>query len=117
MKSNYERLAGLLEESAKALRDADMALSMVRGNSELEDFSTLRKELSIRAIHCLESAEIKSLLELSRHSADELVCIRNFGAYTLRECQEALERHGLKLKDNNESDTDAFCRKIYRKLT
>jgi DNA-directed RNA polymerase alpha subunit len=59
-----------------------------------------RLGLSKRVRHRLGRNQIKNVGDLLRHSADELLCLRNFGFITLCDIREALEKHGLKLKED-----------------
>jgi DNA-directed RNA polymerase subunit alpha len=53
--------------------------------------------LSVRAMNCLETENIHTVRDLVRHSADELLEVRNFGETTLTEVTEKLAELGLHL--------------------
>ncbi len=57
-------------------------------------------ELSVRAQNCLESSEIKTILDLVNLSEEEALKIKNFGRKTLKEVKEVLSNFGLKLGMN-----------------
>lgn len=52
-------------------------------------------ELSVRASNCLEMAKIRTIGDLARNSADELLRLRSFGRTSLAEVKERLRSHGL----------------------
>jgi DNA-directed RNA polymerase alpha subunit len=52
---------------------------------------------SLRAGHCLEELGIKTLGELSRHTASQLLNHRDFGETTLEEVEHVLKSAGLQL--------------------
>jgi DNA-directed RNA polymerase subunit alpha len=62
---------------------------LARGVNELE--------LSVRAVNCLETADIKTIGDLVRKSDAEMLKYRNFGRKSLNEIKEVLERMGLSL--------------------
>lgn len=51
--------------------------------------------LSIRALNCLESADIKTLRELVRFTEMDLLKFRNFGKKSISELSEFIKDHGL----------------------
>jgi Bacterial RNA polymerase, alpha chain C terminal domain len=55
--------------------------------------------LSVRAARCLESQGIKTLAELCRWTADELLEVRNFGSTTLCEVEDKLAARGFRLHE------------------
>ena len=54
-------------------------------------------DLSVRALNCLESAEISTVGELVKRTEPELLKMRNFGKTTLSEIKIKLEAFGLSL--------------------
>ncbi len=76
-------------------------VSQVEGEVPLWDkIESLKKpveelSLSVRAMNCLESAEIKYVYELVQKDEKELRSIKNFGNKTLNEIKEKLEELGL----------------------
>ncbi len=54
-------------------------------------------KLSVRAMNCLESADITSVRDLVQRSEDELLEVRNFGETTLNEVHERLKDLGMHL--------------------
>ncbi len=65
--------------------DAKLAMSL----SELN--------LSVRAMNCLESENIRTVRDLVQCTEDQLLEVRNFGETTLNEVKEKLSDHGLRL--------------------
>lgn len=57
-------------------------------------------ELSVRAQNCLDSAEIRTVLELVNLTDEEALKIKNFGRKTLKEVKEVLVGLGLRLGMN-----------------
>ncbi len=51
--------------------------------------------LSVRASNCLEVAKIRTIGDLARNSADELLRLRSFGRTSLAEVETLLRSHGL----------------------
>lgn len=58
-------------------------------------------ELSVRAEHCLQRANIKTVGQLCGMTEFELSQIRNLGAKSVREIKEKLKVIGGKLHDSN----------------
>lgn len=56
-------------------------------------------EFSVRSRNCLKRTEIKTLGDLARMSAAELLEIKNFGMKSLNEVKEKLDQYGLGLRD------------------
>lgn len=54
-------------------------------------------DLSVRALHCLEGQEIKTVRDLVRYTPAELLDVRNFGRTSLAEVKSKLEELGLSL--------------------
>jgi DNA-directed RNA polymerase subunit alpha len=54
-------------------------------------------DLSVRALNCLEMAEIKTVRELVAHAEDDLLGVRNFGKTTLLEIKTKLRDHSMLL--------------------
>jgi DNA-directed RNA polymerase subunit alpha len=70
------------------------------GDAVLEaklNMSLAELSLSVRAMNCLETENINTVRDLVRHSADELLEVRNFGDTTLTEVTEKLGELGLHL--------------------
>ena len=99
-----------LEEAARILRDhlqpflgtqvvpQDVKLS----EEETKLFKLLSRDidsldLSVRAMNCLNSANIKLLYELCTKTEAKLLKCRNFGHKTLEEIKEKIENLGLEL--------------------
>lgn len=55
-------------------------------------------DLSTRAEHCLLRANINTVEELCNHTKEDLLRLRAFGPYSLKEVQDALEKMGRQLK-------------------
>ena len=69
-------------------------------NEELQrklDMSVNGLDLSVRALNCLEAAEVKTVRELVSHAEGDLLGVRNFGKTTLLEIKTKLRDHGLLL--------------------
>jgi hypothetical protein len=62
-------------------------------------------ELSARVYNCFIAEAIFSMQTLLSHSEQDLIRIPNFGLKSKREVVEALEKKGLKLRDNNSSSS------------
>ncbi|MCK4298747.1 MAG: DNA-directed RNA polymerase subunit alpha, partial [Planctomycetes bacterium] len=54
-------------------------------------------DLSVRALHCLEGQEIKTVRDLVRYTPAALLQVRNFGRTSLTEVKSKLEELGLSL--------------------
>jgi DNA-directed RNA polymerase subunit alpha len=54
-------------------------------------------ELSVRAVNCLNTAQIRVLGELVEKSEGEMLKYRNFGKKSLQEIKAKLADHGLAL--------------------
>ncbi len=52
-------------------------------------------ELSVRSLHCLQTAEIHTVGELIRRNDEELIKTKNFGKKSLQEIKEKLEKMNL----------------------
>jgi len=63
--------------------------------SKLLDTSIWDFDLSMRALNCLNCAEIKTLRDLVKYHRADLLKFRNFGKKSLTEIDEFLEHHGL----------------------
>ena len=102
-----------LEEAARILRDH---LQPFMGNQVIEKdvilteeeakmFKTLAQDvevldLSVRAMNCLNSANIKIIGELCTKSESRMLKYRNFGKKSLDEIKEKIEKLGLELGMN-----------------
>ncbi len=58
--------------------------------------------ISNRACNCLESARIETLGQLVEKTDHNLLKIRSFGKWSLRNVKEQLALHGLSLKSDSE---------------
>jgi DNA-directed RNA polymerase subunit alpha len=61
------------------------------------NMSLAELRLSVRAMNCLESADITSVRDLVQKTEDQLLEVRNFGETTLNEVNERLKDLGLHL--------------------
>jgi DNA-directed RNA polymerase subunit alpha len=61
------------------------------------NMSLAELRLSVRAMNCLESADITSVRDLVQRTEDQLLEVRNFGETTLNEVNERLKDLGLHL--------------------
>ena len=52
-------------------------------------------DLSVRAIHCLKNAGIKTMMELNKMSSDEVLKIKNMGKKTVKELSEYFDYLGM----------------------
>jgi DNA-directed RNA polymerase alpha subunit len=95
---------GHCEEAARALRER-VAARAVNGESIHVDHAMARKlamslaelELSLRAVHCLESEGITTVRDLVIRSDEELLEVRGFGEAMLKEVKAKLAAQGLLL--------------------
>lgn len=58
-------------------------------------------ELSVRALNCLNSADIKTLGDLLKYSKNDLLKFRNFGKRSLNELEEFLQIQGYEWKNGS----------------
>lgn len=80
-------------EAAKASSDASVLSAAARLlKTPVEDL-----ELSVRSLHGLQAADIRTIEELVRRDAEELLKVKNFGERSLEEIREKLAKHGLRL--------------------
>ena len=102
-----------LEEAAKILRDhlqpflgAQVAdEEVVLNEEETKLFRLLSQsveilDLSVRAMNCLNGANIKLISELCTKTESRMLKYRNFGKKSLDEIKEKIEKHGLELGMN-----------------
>lgn len=61
------------------------------------NMSLAELNLSVRAMNCLESENIRTVRDLVSYSEDQLLEVRNFGEITLKEVREKLADIGLRL--------------------
>ena len=61
------------------------------------NMSLAELKLSVRAMNCLESADITSVRDLVQRTEDQLLEVRNFGDTTLNEVNERLKDLGMHL--------------------
>lgn len=59
-------------------------------------------ELSVRSFNCLKRAAINTVEELTQHSEEDMMKVRNLGKKSLDEVKHKLEELGLGLKPNEE---------------
>ena len=64
---------------------------------QLLNTSVEELELSVRSSNCLKNANIKTIGELCKKTADDITKTRNFGKKSLEEIKAKLEEHGLTL--------------------
>lgn len=99
-----------LEEAARILRDhlqPFMGSQVQEKNvclteEEEKQFKMLSQDvevldLSVRAMNCLNSANIKLVFELCNKTESRMLKYRNFGKKSLDEIKEKIEKHGLEL--------------------
>jgi DNA-directed RNA polymerase subunit alpha len=101
-----------LDHAAKILRDhvdifVDFAARRIpeavpvdEERTRLKDMltrSVTELELSVRAVNCLEMADIKTIGDLVRKSDAEMLKYRNFGRKSLNEIKDVLSQMGLSL--------------------
>lgn len=101
-----------LDHAAKLLRDhvdifvdfaarrAPEALPVDEERTRLKDMlarSVTELELSVRAVNCLEMADIKTIGDLVRKTDAEMLKYRNFGRKSLNEIKDVLALMGLSL--------------------
>ena len=99
-----------LEEAARILRDHLQPFmgsqvqekNVVLTDEEAKQFKMLSQDvevldLSVRAMNCLNSANIKLVFELCNKTESRMLKYRNFGKKSLDEIKEKIEKHGLEL--------------------
>ena len=99
-----------LEEAARILRDHLQPFmgsqvqekNVVLTEEEERQFKMLSQDvevldLSVRAMNCLNSANIKLIFELCNKTESRMLKYRNFGKKSLDEIKEKIEKHGLEL--------------------
>ena len=59
-------------------------------------------ELSVRSYNCLKRASINTVEQLTEHSEQDMMKVRNFGQISLTEVRNKLEELGLSLKPSDE---------------
>lgn len=64
-------------------------------------------EFSVRSRNCLEQENIRTLGELAKKRASDLLAIKNFGKKSLFEIREKLAQYGLHLADEGEGGNPA----------
>ena len=94
---------GVIKEDINVDLDEDIELDLLNFSvhssfrEKLVDY-----DLSIRALNCLKSAEIETLLELVKCSPNLLLKQRNFGRKSLTEIYEFLEQRKLHFEMTDE---------------
>lgn len=74
-------------------------------------------ELSVRAVNCLNQANINFLADLVEKSETQMLKFRNFGKKSLQEINEKLEEHGLSLEMTlDENVKEELLRQIAQQL-
>ena len=99
-----------LEEAARILRDHLQPFmgsqvqekNVLLTEEEEKQFKMLSQDvevldLSVRAMNCLNSANIKLVFELCNKTESRMLKYRNFGKKSLDEIKEKIEKHGLEL--------------------
>jgi DNA-directed RNA polymerase subunit alpha len=99
-----------LEEAARILRDHLQPFmgsqvqekNVILTEEEEKQFKLLSQDvevldLSVRAMNCLNSANIKLVFELCNKTESRMLKYRNFGKKSLDEIKEKIEKHGLEL--------------------
>ena len=102
-----------LEEAAKILRDhlqpflgaQVIEQEVILNEEEMKLFKLLSQsvevlDLSVRAMNCLNSANIKLVSELCTKTESRMLKYRNFGKKSLDEIKEKIEKIGLELGMN-----------------
>lgn len=59
-------------------------------------------DLSVRSFNCLKRANINTVEELTQHSVEDMMKVRNLGKKSLEEVQQKLAELGLSLKEEEE---------------
>jgi DNA-directed RNA polymerase alpha subunit len=95
----YERIRAFeyLKETNKIVA-AEVKKAEKKKAQELEKDFIDNLNLSARAVNCLKCENIYTISALLEKSADELKKTPNLGKLTLKEIQEELAKHDLKLK-------------------
>jgi len=89
----YSELGPLIHSEARALGSSGLdQATEAKLNMNLAELN-----LSVRAMNCLESENIRTVRELVSYSEDQLLEVRNFGEITLKEVHEKLADIGLRL--------------------
>ena len=99
-----------LEEAARILRDHLQPFmgsqvqekNVILTEEEEKQFKLLSQDvevldLSVRAMNCLNSANIRLVFELCNKTESRMLKYRNFGRKSLDEIKEKIEKHGLEL--------------------
>lgn len=68
---------------------------------EVMDINVTDFEFSVRCINCLRNMGIKTLADLTKHSQEEILKIRNFGQRSLKEVDNKLAEMELTYEMNN----------------
>jgi DNA-directed RNA polymerase subunit alpha len=83
-----------------AVRRAPEAIPVDEERSRLKEMlnrSVTELELSVRAVNCLEMADIKTIGDLVRKTDAEMLKYRNFGRKSLNEIKDVLSQMGISL--------------------
>ena len=99
-----------LEEASRILRDHLQPFmgsqvqekNVILTEEEEKQFKMLSQDvevldLSVRAMNCLNSANIRLVFELCNKTESRMLKYRNFGKKSLDEIKEKIEKHGLEL--------------------
>ena len=68
---------------------------------EVMDIKVTDFEFSVRCTNCLRNMGIKTLADLTKHSQEEILKIRNFGQRSLKEVDNKLAEMELTYQMNN----------------
>ena len=68
---------------------------------EVMDINVTDFEFSVRRTNCLRNMGIKTLADLTKHSQEEILKIRNFGQRSLKEVDNKLAEMELTYEMNN----------------
>jgi hypothetical protein len=98
LQHRYRFLEQKLRKSGKnpIAMQYDPATMQVRFADLMKDY-----RISRRLSNCLIGSGIKTLGDVLQYSPEEMLKLKNFGVTTLRELQDVLDEHGLKLGNVN----------------
>ncbi len=96
--ANYDLKLGMATEIAPPQVSAQIDEEVPPEMRELLGSPVGDLELSVRARKCMSRLGVKSIGDLVKKTADELLACKNFGVTSLSEINERLSRKGLKLR-------------------